>query len=207
MCNQRLLELFSGTKSVSTAVENMFSQVVSVDILNKYNPTHCVDINEWDYKQYPPNYFSHIWGSPPCTEYSILKQNTGMNTNVDTADQNVLKLFEIIDYFKPQKWFIENPQTGMLKDRAFMEGLPFYDVDYCRYTDWGYKKRTRIWTNVDYQNTLCLGEGKCDNMTGRFHKVSFGGQGRPKDHVYKSCPAGDTAYRVPAKLIQELFVL
>jgi len=201
----RLLELFSGTKSVSKAVGDMFEQVVSVDILDKYNPTHCADINLWNYKQYPPGYFSHIWGSPPCTEYSRLKQNTGMNTDLDTADQNVLRLFEIIDYFKPQKWFIENPQTGMLKDRAFMEGLSFYDVDYCRYTDWGYRKRTRIWTNVEYQNTLCLGEGECPNMTGRFHKVSFGGQGRPKDHVYESCPAGDTAYRVPTRLIQELF--
>jgi hypothetical protein len=28
-----------------------------------------------------------------------------------------------------------------------MKDIPFYDVDYCMYSDWGYKKRTRIWTN------------------------------------------------------------
>ena len=201
----RLLELFSGTKSVSKAVGNLFEEIVSVDILNKYAPTYCADINEWNYQAYPSGYFTHIWASPPCTEYSLLKHNTGMTTNIDSADRNVLRVFEIIDYFKPIKWFIENPQTGMLKTREFMNGLPYYDVDYCRYTNWGYKKRTRIWTNVDYENKLCEKEGKCPNMVGRFHKVSFGGQGRPKDHTYISCPAGDTAYRVPEKLILELF--
>jgi site-specific DNA-cytosine methylase len=201
----RLLELFSGTKSVSKTVGSFFSEVVSLDILDKYSPTICADINLWDYRQFPPGHFTHIWASPPCTEYSLLKQNTGMETDIDKADQNVLRLFEIIDYFRPEKWFIENPQTGMLKNRPFMEGIPFYDVDYCRYADWGYKKRTRIWTNVDYQDTLCLGIGKCRNMIGRFHRVSFGGQGRPKEHVYETCPAGDTAYRVPYKLINALF--
>ena len=128
-----------------------------------------------------------------------------MNVNLDGADSNVLRVFEIIDYFKPEKWFIENPQTGMLKNRPFMELIPYYDVDYCCYSDWGYKKRTRIWTNITFDNNLCKGIGKCPNMVSKFHKVSFGGQGRPKDHTYKVCPAGDTAYRIPDKLIQALF--
>ena len=24
----------------------------------------------------------------------------------------------------------------------------FYDVDYCKYADWGYRKRTIIWTTL-----------------------------------------------------------
>jgi site-specific DNA-cytosine methylase len=200
----RLLELFCGTKSVSKAVGHLFSEIVSVDILDKFSPTHCTDINLWDYRQYPPDYFTHIWASPPCTEYSLLKQNTGMSTNIDNADKNVLRVFEIIDYFRPEKWFIENPQTGMMKHRPFMDGIPFYDVDYCRYSDWGYKKRTRIWTNVEYQSTLCLGEGKCSNMVGKYHRVSFGGQGRPKPHIYEKISAGEVAYRVPEALIRHL---
>ena len=200
----KLLELFSGTKSVSKAVGNKFIEIVSLDNINKYNPTICSDILSWDYKKYPPGYFNVIWASPPCTEYSILKNNTGMETNMELADTIVLKVFEIIDYFNPDKWFIENPQTGLLKKRYFMEALPYYDVDYCRFSDWGYKKRTRIWTNIEYKNVLCNGEGKCKNMVGRFHKVCFGGQGRPKDHVYIKCPAGDTAYRIPELLIKDL---
>jgi hypothetical protein len=201
----RLLELFSGTKSVSKALVGQFDEIVSLDILDKYNPTVCADILKWDYTVYPPNHFDAIWSSPPCVEYSILKNNTGMPTNIGLADSIVLRVFEILDYFKPAKWFIENPQTSLLKKRPFMELLPFTDVDYCCYSDWGYMKRTRIWTNVPYEGKLCKGEGKCPNMTGRFHKVSFGGQGRPKEHVYKTCPAGDTAYRIPELLVRELF--
>jgi len=201
----RLLELFCGTKSVSEAVSNRFEEIVSVDILEKFNPSICCDILTWNYKMYPSGYFDVVWASPPCTDYSILKQNTGMETNIDLADSLVLRVFEILDYFNPKKWFIENPQTSILKKRPFMELLAFYDVDYCRFSDWGYRKRTRIWTNVIYQNKLCLGEGKCLNMNGRFHKVSFGGQGRPKEHTYEKCQAGETAYRIPRKLIEDLF--
>lgn len=201
----RLLELFSGTKSVSKAVGDLYDEIISIDILSKYNPTVCINILDWDYSVYPPDHFDAIWASPPCTEYSILKHNTGMITNIDLADSCVLRVFEIIDYFKPNKWFIENPQTGMLKYRPFMELIPYYDVDYCRFSNWGYKKRTRIWTNVIFENTLCEGKGKCPNMISRFHKVSFGGNGRPKEHTYISCPAGDTAYRIPELLVKQLF--
>ena len=200
----RLLELFSGTKSVSKAVGFKFSEIISLDNINKYNPTICTDILLWDYKQYPRGYFDVIWASPPCTEYSILKNNTGMTTNIDLADNIVLKVFDIIDYFNPSYWFIENPYSGLLKKRPFMELLPFYDVDYCRFSDWGYKKKTRIWTNIEYRDMLCL-KGLCKNMIGRFHKVSFGGQGRPKEHTYIKCSAGDTAYRIPELLIKDLF--
>ena len=201
----RLLELFSGTKSVSKAIGYKFTEIVSLDNMNKYKPNICVDILEWDYKQYPSDYFNVIWASPPCTEYSILKHNTGMKTNIDSADSIVLRVFDIIDYFNPKYWFIENPYSGLLKKRDFMELLPFYDVDYCRFSEWGYKKKTRIWTNIDYKDMLCEGKDKCKNMIGRFHKVSFGGQGRPKEHIYIKCPAGDTAYRIPELLIKDLF--
>jgi site-specific DNA-cytosine methylase len=201
----RLLELFSGTKSVSKAVGHLYDEIVSVDILNNNNPTFCCDILLWDYKQYPVGYFDAIWASPPCTEYSRLKNNTKMNTNLDVANLIVLRTIEIIDYLKPDKWFIENPQTGILKDQYFMLGIPFYDVDYCRFSDWGYKKRTRIWTNKEYDNKLCYGKDKCINMIGKYHKVSFGGQGRDKPHTYIKISAKENVYKIPEQLIKDLF--
>lgn len=199
----KVLELFSGTKSVSKAITD--AEITSLDILDKFNPTIVADILTWDYTTYAPHYFDIIWASPPCIEYSILKHNTGMQTDLETADRIVKKTIEILKYFKPSKWFIENPQTSKLKTRSFMQGIPFFDVDYCRFSDWGYRKRTRIWTNVAYENKLCQREGNCPNMEGRFHKASFGGQGRPKDYTYIKVPAGDNAHRVPTLLIQELF--
>ena len=40
---------------------------------------------------------------------------------------------EIIAHFDPLMWVIENPATGLLKTRPFMERLPWVDVTYCKY--------------------------------------------------------------------------
>ena len=45
----------------------------------------------------------------------------------------MLRTLELIDYFKPRFWGLENPQSGLLKTRPYMEGLPFQDVTYCSY--------------------------------------------------------------------------
>ena len=44
-------------------------------------------------------------------------------------------------------WAIENPATGLLKTRSFMEHLPWLDVTHCQYGT-PYRKQTRLWTNV-----------------------------------------------------------
>ena len=36
-------------------------------------------------------------------------------------------------HFDPLMWVIENPATGLLKTRPFMERLPWVDVTYCKY--------------------------------------------------------------------------
>ncbi len=61
---------------------------------------------------------------------------------------------------------MENPETGLLKTRDFMEGIPFTDADYCCYCEWGYRKRTRIWTNPGLLGKKCCGPGECPNMDG-----------------------------------------
>jgi len=172
-----VLELFSGTGSVGKVCNQLGWNVISVDL--ELPATHQCDIMDFDYKQYPKDYFSIVWGSPPCTYYSHLqncwigrKKKDGilytkeiLEKNMNEADKLVLKTFEIIDYFKPELWCVENPQTGNLKHREIMKDIPFYDVDYCMYSDWGYKKRTRIWTNkINWDNKLCDGSGACGNM-------------------------------------------
>jgi site-specific DNA-cytosine methylase len=203
----RLLELFSGTKSVSKAIGHLFDEVVSLDNLEKFDPTICSDILTWDYTIYPPGYFNAIWASPPCTEYSlILCSRPDRPRNLDLADRIVQRTLDIIDYFNPERWFIENPQTGLMKDREMIFGLPYYDIDYCRYSDWGYKKRTRIWTNIDTFNAkLC--NGACGNMDGTKHKKSVGNSsyrnkyGNETDYTVRLV----NRYRIPEKLIQDLF--
>ena len=203
----RLLELFSGTGSVRKAVSHMFSEVVSIDILPKFEATETIDILEWNYKKYPVGYFDAVWASPPCVEYSKLKYISKAPRNLTLADSIVKRTLEILEYFNPERWFIENPQTGLLKDREFMWGLPYVDVDYCMYSDWGYKKKTRIWTNVEYQGKVC--DKKCGNIINKVHCKSENSSliaycGDKSASVYRS-NSKDDLYRIPEKLIQELF--
>ena len=54
------------------------------------------------------------------------------------------KTLEIIAYFRPERWWIENPKFGLLKERDIMSGIKFIDVDYCQFSEWVCKKPTRI---------------------------------------------------------------
>ena len=76
-----VLELFSGTGSVGKCCKELGWDVVSVDIEKKFNPTHLCNIMDFDYKQYPKNHFSIVWGSPPCTNYSQLKMEQFIQRN------------------------------------------------------------------------------------------------------------------------------
>ena len=67
----RLLELFCGTKSVCRAFEAAGWEVVSLDIVSKFEPTILCDIRSWDYTAFP-GHFDMVWASPVCTEYSCV---------------------------------------------------------------------------------------------------------------------------------------
>jgi site-specific DNA-cytosine methylase len=138
----KLLELFSGTCSVGRVAKQLHWDVTSLDLKNA--DINC-DILEWDYKQIPSGHFDFIWASPPCIEYSIAK-TVGVR-KIEEANKIVLKTLEIIDYFKPRVWFIENPQTGLLKKQPFMKDLHYVDVDYCKY-GMPYRKRRRLWNSL-----------------------------------------------------------
>ena len=124
------LVLFKGTGSIDVALEKAGWHVTSLDILPKFNATFTENILTWDYKQFKPGHFEFIWASPVCTEFSILLNRRPRNLEV--GDVLVLKALEIINYFKPTHWCLENPQTGLLKTREYMQGLPFIDACCCR---------------------------------------------------------------------------
>lgn len=166
----RTLELFSGTQSFSKQVTGA---AITVDLLPKFKPTHVADILTWDFTMYPPGHFDTIWCSPPCTEYS--KAKTRGSRDLELADSLVAKCFEIIDYFKPRVWIVENVGTGLLVKRmeAIRPNLSSTFVDYCAYGK-SYRKRTILWSNHPLRLRLCEGAGKCPGMDGHKHKGSCG---------------------------------
>ena len=182
----RVLELFSGTGSVGKVAKKLGWEVVSLDL--ELEADININILDWDYKVFSPDTFDIVWASPPCISYSRLQcswigrvrngkifTKDDINNMMDESDKLVLKSLEIIKYFNPEFWFLENPQTGRLKDRDIMKDIPFYDVDYCMYSNWGYQKRTRIWTNKTLLNNLiCDKSGSCGNMIDGKHKARLG---------------------------------
>lgn len=181
---KRVLELFSGTGSVGNICKELGYEVISLDL--KGADINC-SILDWDYTIYKPGYFDIIWASPPCHTFSALrkswigrklKQHNGEVCTPELLQKDInekglpllRKAEEIIEYFKPELYFIENPKTGRMKEYI---NRPFYDVDYCKYSNWGYKKPTRIWTNkLDFDPKIC----KCDcgQIENGKHKVNFG---------------------------------
>ena len=140
----RLLDLYSGYGSVAEVFQARGYEVVTVDIDPTFKPTIQTDMLLWEYwLDFPPGHFDVVACSPPCTEFS--QAMTRRARELDYADSLVLKGLEIIEYFPPRVWFLENPKTGLLPKRPYMKGLAYVDVDYCCFSDWGYRKPTRIW--------------------------------------------------------------
>ena len=108
----KLLELFSGTKSVGKVAEQLGYEVTSLDLKNA--DINC-DIKNWNYTVYESGYFDAIWASPPCTNYSCAK-TVGVR-DIDKANENVLRTIEIIACLNPTNYIIEHPQSCKLEDQ------------------------------------------------------------------------------------------
>ena len=183
------LELFSGTHSFGKVSSKFDYEVYSLDrdigadcpLKSGYKSQHHFkeDILTWDYKQFPKGFFKIITASPVCMWWSNLR-NTWIGRKLKSHGDTIItreilnndiekfgvpmvdKVFEIIEYFDPEYFIIENPKNGRMKE-YINDLIPYYDIDYCRYSDWGYKKSTRFWTNIpDLEFISC--NNKCDNM-------------------------------------------
>ena len=195
----RLLELFAGTGSVGKVAKSLGWDVTSLDLDFRTKPDIVADILHWNFTNYAPGLFDVIWASPPCTEYSVAK--TVGTRDLDKADQIVKHTLDIIEYLRPKYFIIENPQTGMLKDRPFMQSLPFRDIDYCKY-GMPYRKRTRLWNNVYCWDPQPLCKHDCPATVGKRHKEIA--QRAPKSGDTGTRHTQSELYRVPSDLIDEI---
>jgi hypothetical protein len=200
----RVLELFSGTGSIGRAFEKLGWTVTSLDINPKFEPTHVADILLWDYHVYRHDHFDFVWASPVCQHYSVAR-TTGPPRDLLSADKLVGRALEIIAYFGCN-WAMENPQTGLLKTREIVEGLPFFDTSYCRYNNYQYKKTTRIWSSL----ALCLRKpcshkDPCTAMVGRRHPKTAQRSRRSSDPSDRdnNCSTKQL-YSIPSELCDEI---
>ena len=194
----RVLKLFSGTGSVGDVCKRLGCEVVSLN--RDMEADVRTDVMDWDYRSYPPGSFDVIWSSRPCSECSRAK-SIGVR-KLDEADGIVKRTLEIIDYFNPTYWIMKNPQTGLLTSQPLTAELPYNDLDYCKY-GMPYRKRTRLWNNIEAWTPRPLCKKDCDRMVGNIHEQCA--QRGPPLHlasVRRQWLARDL-YRVPEALTDD----
>ena len=147
----RVLELFCGTKSVGRAFAAHGSEVTSLDNVESLSPDICCDILTWDYIVFPGGHFDCVWASPRCTQYSIARPKAKTPRDLEGADALVQRALDIIAYFKPSSWFMENPASGLLTTRRVIHAIPNVTVSYCKYGH-PYQKHTQLWGTVLHHN-------------------------------------------------------
>jgi hypothetical protein len=163
-----ILELCCGTKSFSKACKSLNILCVTLDINRDFEADIVCDILEWDYRSsaYTPGQFHVIWASPPCTEYS--RALTTRDRRLDYADSIVIRVVEIINYFRPKYAFIENPTTGLLPKRELLPCFVENRLSYCMY-GMPYQKDTSIWSNYKIPDLLL-----CTHTTPCLSRSVFG---------------------------------
>jgi len=204
------LELFSGTHSFGKISKKHNYTVYSLDkelegncpLKSDYKSEnhYKIDILDFDYKQYPKDFFELISASPPCYVWSTLRNcwigrklkahgdkvitKEILQEDIDKIGKPIVdKTIEIIKYFNPKYYIIENPDRSKMK-HYMKEKYPEYDkyyiIDYCKYSNFGYQKRTRFWTNIEgFTPKLCKKDCKniLDNTkekTQKLHKDRMG---------------------------------
>tara|TARA_B100000902_G_C27201809_1_gene859456 strand:- start:368 stop:973 length:606 start_codon:yes stop_codon:yes gene_type:complete len=148
----KVLELFAGSRSFSKVAEKIGMKTFTSDYKQFDKIDYVVDIIDFDINKIPfkPDI---IWASPPCTTFSIASCSTHWTKDKKPKTENCLKgiqmvkkTLEIINFFKPKYWYIENPR-GLLRKMDFMQNIGTrHTVTYCQYGDIRMKP-TDIWTN------------------------------------------------------------
>ena len=153
------LELFAGTQSFSKVAHKLGYNTFTTDYCYFEGINYQCDIIHFRLERVPykPDI---IWASPPCTAFSVSSigsyyttergQYTPKKAETYLGMAYVQKAIDIIKYFKPKYWYIENPR-GVLRKLDIMQGLPRHTIWYCQYSDPSgddhRAKPTDIWTN------------------------------------------------------------
>ena len=157
-----VIELFSGSKTVSSIFEKNGWKSFSIDNNPALSPQLCCDILKLDLKQLPGN-FDFIWASPDCSKFSrAANQKHWIKTttkyriyNYEPATAEALisidllqQTVDIINFF-PGVWFvIENP-IGRVHHLPPLKKLGHFRYA-VNYADFGfpYSKETYLFSNL-----------------------------------------------------------
>ncbi|KAF6250776.1 hypothetical protein COO60DRAFT_1568221 [Scenedesmus sp. NREL 46B-D3] len=154
----RILSRVLGVKAIRLDMDPEAGADISID-LTKWNATTAAEVKRLAGVSAANRKRAVIWASPPCTEYSNLK--TSGPRNLPAADACVAVVARIAADLDAAVVLIENPATGLLRERAVIAPYPHScELDYCQY-GYAYRKRTMIWSTralpASFEPKLCPG--------------------------------------------------
>ena len=142
----KVLELFSGTRSIGKAFERRGHEVYSVDWDRQFQANWYVDIEKVKASDVVKRfgYPDVIWMSPDCSSYSVAAISKHRRKNNDTGaldpisdyarkcDRVNLNCMRLLRDLRPPLFFIENPRAGMRK-MPWLQVVPINTTTYCQY--------------------------------------------------------------------------
>lgn len=108
-----------------------------------------IDILEWDYKAWGKDKnVVGVLAAPPCTHFTVSGNQYWNEKDKDGRTAEMIKLvektIEIIEYFNPKFWALENPVGRIEKCVPYLKGKRCFSFNPCDFGD-AYTKKTVIW--------------------------------------------------------------
>lgn len=194
----KVLELFAGSRSFSKVAEEMGIKTFTTDYKAFDKIDLVIDILDLNNDLLMEKLFEKgidnidcVWASPPCTYFSVAsighhwhKDNTPKTKEAVLGVKIVQKTLDIINFLKPDFFFIENPR-GKLRKLDVVKGIPRTTICYCKYGE-DRMKPTDIWSNFILEEHTLL---SLDNMEQGWkpREMCFNGN---KNCHHQSAPRG-----------------
>lgn len=151
-----IVSLFDFTGNWSNPYKENGYEIIQIDIQKG------IDILTWDYTKVPRDSVYGVLAACPCTDFALSGARHFARKDSDgTTEQSVKlvkKTIEIIQYFNPVFWVIENPMSRIHKLNPELGNVEFkFDpcdfAGYCegeKQDENRYNKKTWLWGNFNH---------------------------------------------------------
>ncbi len=140
--NKTIISIFDYSGSWSKPYKENSFNVIKIDI------KLGIDVLTWNYKSIDKNSVFGILAAPPCTDFAVsgaqywpTKDKSGATAK---SIRLVKKTLEIIDYFNPFFWSLEQPVGRITKLIPELKPFRLYSFNPCDFGD-NYTKKTILY--------------------------------------------------------------
>lgn len=149
----KVLDLFSGLGGWSAAFKERGHDVITIDVESRFKPTIVADLFRWDPSTLGGWKPDIVLASPPCSAFTVMVIGRNWTPPPENAPKNdaarlglnlLERTIELIDFFNPRWFIIENPRAKM-RTMPQVANMERRTVTYCQYGE-NRMKPTDLWS-------------------------------------------------------------